>query len=304
MELPAELHLRIVEELLLDENLVYKKIYLHHYDRDNYLLETSLYHKARQYYPTEVLDHHRTHKRAFQTESETLYHPLLSTCKSLSEVFKKISDEQSLYVVNHYPFSRGADDPGPHSPRRRFASGGLERVRRIGIVAKFTQECRTALSGNPPEWLPILSFHENIHAIFFLFGPAYQVRYPRTGEINFHIEMIDWWLEKVEAFDAQFIVPHVIQLTLTIRVHSLGLAALGLSRVILTLNSIIAQFPNLTKLHVDWIMARPHYKQAPQDTQTALLGTLSPLTIREILVSVRHNDIQPAEIGRWDHTVI
>lgn len=125
-----------MEELLLDEHVADKKIYLHHYDPDKYPLEMKLYRKARQYYPAEVLHHHRSHKRAFQTDSKMPYHPLLLTCKSLSDVFKKIYNEHWLYIVNHYPFSRGVDDPEPHGPRRRFASDGMERVKRIEVVAK------------------------------------------------------------------------------------------------------------------------------------------------------------------------
>lgn len=122
--------------------------------------------------------------------------------------------------------------------------------------------------------------------------------------------MIDWWLQKVEAFDAQFVVPHVTQLTLTIRAHSPDPVALGQRLVMLTLSDIIAQFPALTKLDVVWILEYQSYRrQVPPEMlelKTALVTMLSPLiqSLQEINLTIRPSDTEPAEIGHWDHKVV
>lgn len=271
MDLLTEFHLRIVEEVLLDEDLVEQKIHLHHYNTKlNEALETSLFHKACHYYSDEVIRDRASKRKSYQKDTKRPYRPVFLTCKALSDTLFKIYDARSLYFIHHQPFPRGIDDSGPFGPRRRFTPEALERIRRASVVSQFHQE-RTGPTGDrPASRAPLDPFYENVRSIFSLFGPVFQAKYPRAREISFQIEMIDWQIKNLGTFDAQFVIPHVTALTISIRGSALPESEFSIH--ISKLKNILTQFPSFAKLYIEWIRPQSYiWKGQATDPKAKLI---------------------------------
>jgi hypothetical protein len=278
MDLPTELHLRIMEELLLDESLL-REVHLHHYADSKGPYEKSLFRKVRHYDLSE-LDPAKG-RQSYMTSTKTPYHPLLLTCRTLSYAFSTIHREQSLHIVHHHPFSRGVDDPGPYGPRRRVPLDALEQIRRVKVVAEY----------NRKEFNMIYS---EVFATFSLYGPAYRARFPRVYEIRFEIQMIDWKLQYISEFwqPPPSPVPtlNVSELTITVR----SIVRAYPRTPVESLIDVVLQFPSLTKLHVDWILLppalRPPWTQDPEPRLRRVAEELRK-QCREVSFEARSDDI-------------
>jgi hypothetical protein len=228
MDLPAELHFRIMEELILVEG------------------------------PPEVHFHapfgsYIRSKKRFRKACARPYHPLLLTCKTLSHEFRQIQSEQLVHVI-HHNFTQ--DDYHSHLDllKSERVLQEVDQLRRLKIIVSNNN---LAL-GRPSQHHVIVSNNywedaTDIWAILDLYDPpSHWTRILKPDSLCLELHLKEYELKWCQGGRP---ISTATQLVLKIQGSKLN----GINSATWSpFAHLIWKFPDLTKLEVEWTIRTNH----------------------------------------------